>query len=366
MTKVTVSMASYNHEKFVGSAIESVLSQAGCDFEFVIVDDGSTDNTVQEILKFKDPRIHFIPLKQNQGACVALRRAIEEGSGDYVAILNSDDVFLPGKLQKQVSFLNDNPHIAAVFAFPMLIDEKGNPLSDQCFCSDVFNHPNRSRQEWLNYFFYKQNALCHPTVMIRRCCYDEFGYYDPRFSKLPDFDFWIRLVFKHEIHILQEELTQFRILSNAGNASAPTLEACYRSQWETSHLLKHYLSISSIEEYLEIFPEEASSIVKRNPEFIPFYLANLALRAEVSTNSIYRLFGVETLFSLLGDPEIREKLASDLNFHYSDFLKISPPIFYSPPPELRTFKGVLLKCLSPSWVIWKIQKTFKNFCGMFR
>lgn len=366
MAKVTVSMASYNHEKFVGPAIESVLSQTGCDFEFVIVDDGSTDNTVKEILKFKDPRIRFIPFKQNQGACVALRRAIEEGTGDYVAILNSDDVFLPGKLQKQVSFLDGNPHIAAVFAYPMLIDEKGNLISDQCFCSDVFKHPNRSRQEWLNYFFYKQNALCHPTVMIRRNCYDELGYYDPRFSKLPDFDFWVRLVFKHEIHILQEELIQFRILSNAGNASAPTLEASYHSQWETFHILKRYLSISSIEEYLEIFPEEASVIVKRSPEFIPFYLANLALRAEVSINSIYQFFGMETLFALLGDPKLREKLASDLNFHYTDFLKISPPIFYFPPPEPRTFKGILLKCLSPSWVIWKIQKTFKNFNGFLR
>jgi glycosyltransferase involved in cell wall biosynthesis len=358
MAKVTVSMASYNHEKFVGPAIESVLSQTGCDFEYVIVDDGSTDQTVREILKFKDPRIRFIPLEHNRGACVALRKAIEEGTGDYIAILNSDDVFLPGKLEKQVTFLNEHPHIAAVFAYPLLVDEKGHPVGKKSFCGDSFKQPNRSRHEWLNFFFYNYNALCHPTVMIRRSCYDELGYYDPRFSKLPDFDFWIRLLLKHEIHILPEELIQFRILSNAGNASAPTLEAKYRNQWEHSHILKHYLTIPSIEEYLTIFPEEAPHVRKKNSEFVPFYFANLALRAKVHTDGIYRLFGLDTLFSLLENSELREKLASDLNFSYSDFIKISPPIFQFNP---RTLKGILKKCSSPSWVFWKLKQIFTNY-----
>ena len=355
MKKVTVAMASYNHEQFVGASIESVLSQTGCDFEFVIVDDGSTDGTVQEIRKFKDPRIRFIPLEKNQGACTALRMAIEGGNGDYVAILNSDDLFLPGKLQKQVSFLDDNPRISAVFAHPMLIDEHGHDLGEKSFYTNLFKQPNRSRYEWLNRFFYKQNALCHPTVMIRRSCYHELGYYDPRFAQLPDFDFWVRLTLKHEIHILQEELIQFRILSNAGNVSAPKLESSYRHLWELSHVLQRYLTISSVEEYLAIFPEETPNVVDKDPELIPFYLGNLALRAQVHEKSVYRSLGLEILFSLLGNPKLKEKLASQLNYRYSDFLKNTPPVFYLEPTHKVHPITRLKKCFSPSWIIQKVR-----------
>ncbi len=349
MTKVTVAMAAYNHEMFVAEAIESVLAQENCDFDFVIVDDGSADNTVKEILKFNDPRIHFIPFKKNQGACTALRKAIEEGKGEYVAILNSDDAFLPGKLQKQVEFLDGNGQISAVFAYPQLIDENGRQPGEKNFCGKVFIQPNRSRQEWLNYFFFNNNALCHPTAMIRRSCYRTLGYYDPRYAQIPDLDFWIRLAFKHEIHIMQEPLIKFRILSNERNASAPSLENSYRFLWELSHVLENYLSISTIEEYLSIFPQEKDCVADRDPQLIPFYLAHLALKNEVAAKAPYLYFATETLYKMLGDEKLKEKVERCCQYRMPDFLKaIKAPIFQYKAPEnpiLRRLKKLLSRFL---------------------
>lgn len=352
MTKLTVAMASYNHERFVGEAIESVLSQEGCDFELVIVDDGSKDRTADVIRQYQDPRIRFIALKKNQGACVALRRAIEEGSGEYVSILNSDDAYLPGKLKTQVDFLNSHPDIYAVFGQPHFIDEEGKSLSAQeHFCTQDFRQPNRTRHQWLNHFFYQYNALCHPTVMLRRECYRQAGFYDPRFAQGPDFDFWIRLTLKYDIHVMPEEFLKFRILSGERNTSAPNTTSLNRAYWEISHILRNYLQISTIEEYLTIFPEERANITVKDNDLVPYYLARLSLRAPVAFSSIHHHFGLETLYSLLQKPEMKAKLEQALGFTYADFIKLtgSKSIFdMSVPLSPRQHLSAFAKALKTS------------------
>lgn len=364
MTKVTVAMSSYNHEEFVGDAIESVLSQKECDFDFSIVDDGSKDGTVKEILKYKDPRIKFIPFEKNQGACVALRKAIEGGQGDYVAILNSDDKYLPGKLQKQVEFLDAHPDIHAVFGYPQFIDGNNKILrTNEHFYHRLFEQPNRRRQEWLNYLFRSQNALCHPTVMIRRVCYQTLGYYDPRLAQLPDFDFWVRLLFKYEIHILPEELIQFRILSGERNTSSPVrLDSRNRELWELSHVLENYLKISSVEEFLSVFPEEASCVIDRDPDLAHFYLAQLALRIDSANGSMYRLLGLKILFSMLSDEAVKEKLEQRLGYTYARFIKDSGAhSFIQVLPAFPLLSIRLKKLMSPKWVLNKIETKMKSY-----
>ena len=336
MPKVTVAMASYNHERFVGEAIESVLAQDGCDFDFIIVDDGSKDRTAEVIKEYKDPRIHFLPVEKNQGACVALRRAIEGGKGEYVAILNSDDGFLPGKLKKQVDYLNRHPDIYAVFGQPRFIDEKGKSLRDkEHFCGQVFRQPNRTRQEWLNHFFYKYNALCHPTVMLRRECYHTLGYYDPRLAQTPDFDFWIRLTQQYDIHLMPEELIKYRILAGERNMSAPNPSSCYRTHWEMLHCIRNYLQIKTIEDFIAKFPDEKANVLVPDNDLVPYYLAKLAIRASVDVKSVHHLFGLETLHSMLQNSEMKAKLERTLGFTYADFIELSGArsIFAVTPPR---------------------------------
>lgn len=304
MNTITVAIASYNHAPFVQKAIHSALSQEGCDVEVIVVDDGSTDGTPDEIRKIDDSRLRLICFQQNQGACIALNRAIQEGSGEYVAVLNSDDAFMPNKLHKQLIFLQNNPFIAAVFGQPSFIDEKENPLN-LTEMSNLFAQPNRSRLEWLRYFFYHDNALCHPTVLIRRECYQKYGYYDPRLVQAPDYDFWLRLLLKEEIHVLREPLLFFRILSDGSNVSTSRPDRLRRSQWEISQILKNFQNLSPTE-YLQVFPEDAMLAnrvgIDKGKDFVSLALAYRALGNGIQPHfqSSYRLFGLQLLHHLLG------------------------------------------------------------------
>ncbi len=332
MVKLSVAMPSYNHGNFIGKAIESVLTQEGCDLELIIVDDCSSDHSIEEIRAFKDPRLKLHLSEKNQGACLTLRKAIELGTGDYVAILNSDDCFLPGKLKKQIEFLDQNPSIHALFGLPQFIDSKGQCMDEQKnnFCKEAFQQPNKSRHEWLRHFFYHGNALCHPTVLIRRSCYQQLGYYNPCFAQLPDFDFWIRVVLHYNIHILKEELIQFRILDNGGNASAAKIEHYWQNQWEMTQILRRFYSIPSLEDYCQVFPEDKTvygSLPESESSFIiPYAIAMKALNGALIHpihQPAYQSFALQTLFDLLQNPDSSQCLQKRFDFSPAAFNRLS-------------------------------------------
>lgn len=341
MSKITVAIAAYNHAPFVRQAIHSALSQGGCDLEVIVVDDGSTDGTPDEISKINDPRLRLICFQQNQGACTALNRAIQEGSGEYVAILNSDDAFMPNKLQKQLIFLQNNPSIGAVFGLPCFVDELGKPLSLPA-TSKVFEQPNRSRYEWMRYFFYNDNALCHPTVLIRRDCYKKYGYYDPRLVQAPDYDFWLRILLKEEIHVLHEPLLSFRILSDGSNVSMSRPDRLRRSQWEVSQILKHFQSLPPLE-YLQVFPEDiilANRVgIDKDKDFVSLALAYKTLGDGIQPwfQSSYRLFGLQVLHNLLGQSNEKDMswlMPGELTI--KDFMQYTQKIIFNyEKPEVQ-------------------------------
>ncbi len=150
---------------------------------------------------------------------------------------------MPYKLEKQVKYLDEHKEVGAVFSYARIIDSDGKELNDPSqFYSSIFVQPNRSRFEWLNHFFFRGNCICHPSMLIRRTCYDEIGFYDPRYAQLADYDFWIRLCMKYEIFIIPEDLVMFRV--HAGNISGQRPEAIVRDAWERTRILKHYLRLT--------------------------------------------------------------------------------------------------------------------------
>ncbi len=114
--KVSVLMPAYNVEKYIGEAIDSVLNQTFTDFEFIIINDGSTDNTAKIIKQYakKDKRIRFIDRQINKGFIATLNECLDNAIGEYVAKMDSDDISLPARLEKQVSFLERFPNIGMV------------------------------------------------------------------------------------------------------------------------------------------------------------------------------------------------------------------------------------------------------------
>jgi glycosyltransferase involved in cell wall biosynthesis len=280
--RISVVIAAYNHAPYVRACIESVLTQSFQDFEIIVVDDGSRDGTPDAVRAIADPRVELTVFERNRGACVALNTAIERSRGDYIAVLNSDDLFLPGKLAKQLAFLEANPQIAAVFGHPVLVNEQGQPFTDGTHKdAEVFFVENRGRHDWLRQFFYNLNCLCHPTVLIRRQIYKTVGLYDPAMAQLPDLDMWVRIAMRFDIHVMAEPLIQFRIRDNLSNASAARPEVLIRHAWEQGLILRHYRKLAG-NDFAAVFQEPAPVDPLRR-------LAQLACGVE---RPAYRSFGL--------------------------------------------------------------------------
>lgn len=260
MPRVSVFIPSYNHADYIAAAIKSVLEQSFQDFEIVVTDDGSTDGTPDIIAAFDEPRVKLKRFPVNRGAAFTTNDAICRCSGAYLALLNSDDVFLPHKLERQVAFLDANPEIGAVFGQPEIIDKDGKRFgSEGKFRSVGFIAENRSQAAWLRQFFLHGNHLCHPTMMIRRECYDNVGLYDARFANVGDFHMWMRLVAAYPIHVLAEPLIGFRELPNAANASAVRRDSFLRSTWEQGRARRCYTQLPQ-DLFEAVFAPEIASL----------------------------------------------------------------------------------------------------------
>ena len=220
-------MASFNHAPYVAAAVQSVLDQTFSDFELIVVDDGSSDDTLKILKTFDDHRIRLEAFTTNRSACIAANHAIKMARGFYVSAISSDDIWEPFKLERQVAFLEAHPDVVATFSRATIINEHSAEVDatdaslDRVakFYLTVFNVDNRSKVEWLEKFLFDGNCLCHSSILVRHRFLIDHGPYNPALCQLPDFDMWIRLVQHGEIHVATEPLVRFRVLPDNKNAS---------------------------------------------------------------------------------------------------------------------------------------------------
>ena len=258
--KVSVILTSYNHAAYIAAAIESVLDQTFADFELLIIDDGSTDNSREIIRRFADSRIRTFLYEENRGPVLAIREAVNSARGKYIAVHHSDDLWALDKLEKQVAFLDANENFGACFTRVEFIDERGYicELDDGDFYKKIFEQRNRSRAEWLNYFFYNANCLCHPSAMVRREAYEKYRLLEVHgFWQLPDLLMWIRLCFHTEIYILPERLTKFRLRrARQENTSATSFDKLVRADLEFYFIAREFVyNFTDNKFFLEVFPK---------------------------------------------------------------------------------------------------------------
>jgi glycosyltransferase involved in cell wall biosynthesis len=320
-TKVTVILTSFNHAKYLRESIESVLHQTYSDYELIIGDDASTDDSWQIINGYTDPRIRSFRHDKTKGGGIINKVVSEMGTGNYIAIHHSDDIWEPEKLEKQVAFLDANPQIAAVFTWAQAIDEEGQPFKDQThFYYNIFDQPNRNRFEWLNFFFYHGNALCHPSVLIRKECYDECGLYRYGLAQAGDFDMWVRVCLKYEIHVLPEKLVSFRVRAQELNASGNRPEVSVRGQFEFLQVLDNYRKLSNFEDLKRIFPT-AEKYARPDGVDLGFVLGMVAL--ETKSYKFTELFGLSLLFEALNDSGRANRIHELYGFTHSDFIVLT-------------------------------------------
>lgn len=319
--KISVILTSYNHAQYLREAIDSALMQTFSDFELIIWDDASTDSSWEIIQSYSDPRIRAFRNEINLRSG-NITQALSRATGEFIAVHHSDDAWEPEKLEKQAAFLDSHPEIGAVFTWAQVIDEHGQPFNNVShFYYRIFEQPNRTRHEWLNYFFHHGNVLCHPSALIRRKCYTDVGPYRFGLAQLTDFDMWVRLCMMHEIHIMSEKLVRFRVQGDNSNTSGNRAENRVRHHFDILQIYRNFLRIQDKEEFLRVFPESSIYFDKERNGDIRFALARLAI-SPTHTPPCH-LFGLQVLFDILQDPKQFAVIQELYGFSIKDFFVLT-------------------------------------------
>lgn len=194
--RVSVIMPVYNVQAYVAKSIASILDQTFADFEFLIVDDGSTDNTPEIVRTFTDKRIRFFQ-KPHMGYVYHLNYGLAEARGEFIARQDGDDWSHPERFEKQVAFLESQPEYALVSSDMRLVDEQENSLG-------LLEYPTEPNYDML----IKRCCISHPVSMWRREVHERIGGYDEQFNKncCEDYDLWLRMADYYRFYVLGEPL----------------------------------------------------------------------------------------------------------------------------------------------------------------
>ncbi len=199
MPKVSVVMAVYNGERYLRETVESLLGQSYADFELIIVDDASTDNTGSILDEFKkiDPRVRVIRNEVNSERSASRNKGIALASGEYVAMSDADDISVATRLETQVRFLDQNNDISLVGTGFVYIDATGKEIS-------LFEPPSGNTGDIVHF-------LCNPSIMFRKNCADTVGLFREALVPAEDYDFSLRVADRFGISTIREPLYKYRV-----------------------------------------------------------------------------------------------------------------------------------------------------------
>lgn len=195
---ISVVMPTYNVEKYVGEAVNSILGQTFTDFELIIVDDGSADRTTEILRSYTDPRIRLLFNEKNEGNYPARNRGYRLTKGKYIAVMDADDVCYPNRLQVQYDYLEAHPDvqlIGSAWHFVGGLDRNVEVLTDY---------------EEIKLFLLDNSCFLHPSVMLRSEAFRAVGGYDERYLYAGDYDLWCRLALRGKIENIPDRLVAYR------------------------------------------------------------------------------------------------------------------------------------------------------------
>jgi glycosyltransferase involved in cell wall biosynthesis len=216
MKKVSVIIPVYKVEKYIASTVQSVLDQTYENFELLIIDDGSPDKSIEICQQFNDPRIRIIQ-QNNQGVSAARNNGIRHATGDYIAFLDGDDIWLPEKLEKHVQHLESSPKVGVSFSRSAFIDQTGKPL-------DIYQMPKLKNITPV--LTLCRNPIGNGSVpVIRREVFEQmrlpikpdggggYYYFDEQLKNMEDVECWLRICLKsdYETEGIPEALTLYRV-----------------------------------------------------------------------------------------------------------------------------------------------------------
>lgn len=198
--KVSVIMPAYNSEKYIGEAIESILNQTFTDFELIVLNDSPNNKKLENIVKTyvkKDKRVKYIKNSKNLGVAKSRNILLQKCRGEFVACMDSDDVSLPTRFEKQIKYMKKHPECGVLGTWFQLFEKD----------TTIIQHPERIKI----FNILKNQHVGNPTVMMRKSLFDKYDIkYDINYNYCEDFELWSRLIFITEIHNLPEILLRYR------------------------------------------------------------------------------------------------------------------------------------------------------------
>lgn len=198
---VSIITPAFNRASYIGATIDSVLAQSYSDFEHIIVDDGSTDDTAKEVARYTDPRLRLIR-QANQGQAVARNYALQLSRGQYVCFLDSDDLWSTHTLARQLQAFADHPDVGLVHGDRIRVDANGNEI-------DRRNMTRRSG--WVTEALLKDNFISLATTMVRADLVASVNGFTSSYRVAPDYDLWLRLSVLAPFLYVPEFLAYYRI-----------------------------------------------------------------------------------------------------------------------------------------------------------
>ena len=259
-------MSVHNGERYLREAVDSVLAQSFSEFEFIIVDDGSTDTTQAVLKGYSDPRLRVIRNDSNLGLTRSLNRGLEEARAGLIARMDSDDICHPDRLALQLQFMEKHPEIGLLGTAYTNIGRDGLPFLRTTFSGE---------HGFLVWFLLFQNPIAHPTVLMRADLVREAGGYRPEMTYAQDKDLWLRLATKTRFSILQQPLLQLRHHAHSITSlhvhEQQTLGARARSE-----LLPHLLGPDRANVFRARVDAEESVLAKRHRQITELYRAYTA------------------------------------------------------------------------------------------
>jgi len=239
--KVSVLMSVYNGEEYLRVAIESILNQTFSDFEYIIINDCSTDGSREIILSYNDPRIRLIDNVSNQGLTKSLNIGIDAALGEYIARMDADDISLPDRFKKQIEFLHKNPETAMVGSSAIYVDETGKELHTV----NVYIPPDLI----LARLFFG-NVFVHTSVMGKSNLFKKFKY-DVSLLHAQDYYLWSQIAFENKVANIEEPLVKYRVHNQSISVSKFEKQESFVKKTFAFHL--SLLNIKSIsDEKLEM------------------------------------------------------------------------------------------------------------------
>lgn len=326
---VSIILCTYNREHTLKESIDSILEQTYRDFELIVIDDGSTDHTLELLSNYQDTRIRVFPLEENQYYCAAANFGIGQARGEYIAFATSDDTWEPDKLERQIDYLEARKECGACFTFTEVINESGEKTNEKfVMLSGLFNMSYHTQKDWVQRFIYEGNCVSHPSSVVRRRVLDDVGGYNLLYCQSADMDLWLRIVRKYPIHVIEKKLVCYRIFKNP-QAQISGMDERKAARFLNEHMIirRKFIRDLNVEEMIKFFGDRFRNKDACSETEIEIEKAFLLMNCAGGLPN-FRVLGIEKFEELLRNPEAAAVLKEKYGVRLQDIYQWNLEHFY--------------------------------------